>query len=155
MELYLGVKLVHILSATLLFGTGLGTAFFMLRAYHGGDPNAMLSTAKTVVVADWLFTAPAVVLQVITGTWLTARLQIPYNSVWFVVVIGLFLLVGACWLPVVWIQIKIRDLLRLGGTIDECRSMMKFWIALGIPAFISVIVLFALMVYRPWINMTW
>ena len=152
MILYLSVKLLHILSATLLFGTGLGTAFFMLQAYKSDNAGAMRMTTKNVVLADWLFTTPAIVVQIVTGIWLTQRLGIPYNSVWFITVITLFCFVGACWLPVVWIQIKVRNMLREGRPFADCKRLMTAWFALGIPAFVTVLVLFALMVYRPWID---
>ena len=154
MALYSGIKLLHIVSATILFGTGLGTAFFMLRAYLSGDRKVMTATADTVVLADWLFTTPAVVAQLLTGLWLTKQLGIPWTSVWFVVVISLFVFVGACWLPVVWIQIRLRNRLSRGGGIDECRSLMRLWIAFGVAAFSAVLVLLSLMVYRPWIQHT-
>jgi uncharacterized membrane protein len=142
MNIYLGIKLLHIVSATILFGTGLGTAFFMFQAYRGGRDEAMKSTTQTVVLADWLFTTPAVIVQVVSGIWLTQRLGIPFTSVWFITVIALFCLVGACWLPVVWIQIRIRQLFRA-------------WIALGVPAFTAVLALFWLMVYKPGISQHW
>lgn len=150
MDPYLAIKLLHIISATILFGTGLGTAFFMFRAYQSGDADAMKSTTATVVLADWLFTTPAVIVQLVTGVWLTYRLGIPYASLWFVLVMGLFCLVGACWLPVVWIQIRVRNLIATGSGIDEYGPLMRVWIALGVPAFVAVLVLFGLMVYRPW-----
>lgn len=150
MNLYLAIKLLHIISATILFGTGLGTAFFMFRAYRGGNEEAMKSTTATVVLADWLFTTPAVIVQLVTGLWLTHRLGIPYTSLWFVLVIALFCLVGTCWLPVVWIQIRVRNLIAEGSGIDAYRPLMRVWIALGVPAFTAVLVLFGLMVYRPW-----
>jgi uncharacterized membrane protein len=149
-NLYIGIKLLHVVSATILFGTGLGTAFFMLQAYRSSSDDVMRATTKTVVLADWLFTTPAVIVQILTGLWLTQRLGISYDSLWFVAVIALFLLVGACWLPVVWIQIRVRDLLESGAGIDECRALMRVWIALGVPAFTAVLVLFWLMVLKPW-----
>ena len=152
MSLYLGIKLLHIVSATLLFGTGLGTAFFMLQAYRSGNTEAMKSTTQTVVLADWLFTTPAVIVQIVSGLWLTQRLGISFTSVWFVAVIALFCLVGACWLPVVWIQIRIKELFRAGASIDDCRSLMRVWVALGIPAFTAVLILFWLMVFKPGIS---
>lgn len=152
MDLYLSVKLIHIVSASLLFGTGLGTAFFMLRAYRSENAEAMRITTNNVVLADWLFTTPAVFMQIVTGLWLTQRLGIPFTSVWFIMVIALFFLVGACWLPVVWIQIKVKNIIREGRPFADCKRLMAAWIALGIPAFVSVLVLFALMVYRPWID---
>ncbi len=152
MDLYLSIKLLHIVSATLLFGTGLGTAFFMFRTYMSENSEAMRITTSNVVLADWLFTTPAVVMQLVSGLWLTQRLGIPYNSIWFLTVITLFCLVGACWLPVVCIQIKVRNIIREDRPFDDCKSLMAAWIALGIPAFVSVLVLFALMVYRPWVD---
>jgi len=152
MNLYLSIKLLHIVSATILFGTGLGTAFFMFQAYRSGNVEAMKSTTSTVVLADWLFTTPAVIVQIVSGLWLTQRLGIPFTSAWFVLVVGLFCLVGACWLPVVWIQIRIKELFRAGAGIDECRKLMRIWIALGVPAFTAVLILFWLMVYKPGIS---
>lgn len=154
MNLYLGVKLVHILSATLLFGTGLGTAFFMFCAYRSDDAGFMRNTLRSVVRADWLFTTPAVLLQLLTGLWLAHRLGIPLNSVWFTLVIGLFVFVGMCWLPVVWIQIRLRDRLHAGATVDDCRVLMRIWIALGVPAFLGVLCLFGLMIYKPWLALS-
>ncbi len=145
---YLWVKLIHILSASLILGTGLGTAFFMLRAHLSQNAEAMKVTTQSVVIADWIFTTPAVVIQLLTGIWLTSKLGIPYGSVWFVSVLALFILVGLCWLPVVYIQIRIREIIRNGGTIDDYRFLMKIWIGLGIPAFASVLILIYLMVNK-------
>jgi len=147
-SLYLWIKLVHILSATVLFGTGLGTAFFMLKAYLSGNDMAMAVTTRHVVIADALFTTPAVVIQLASGLWLTKQLGIAFDSSWFIAVIGLFVFVGVCWVPVVWIQIRIRDLLAGGAGRDSCRKLMRTWVALGVPAFGSVIVLFYLMVSK-------
>jgi len=148
MNLYLWVKLVHILSATILFGTGMGTAFFMLKAYLSRNEQAMQVTTNTVVMADWLFTTPAVVLQLVTGLWLTSRLNIPFDSPWFIAVIALFLFVGLCWVPVVCIQIRIRNLIADGRPRDDYRKLMRAWVALGVPAFASVIGIFYLMVAK-------
>ncbi len=152
MNLYLAIKLLHILSATILFGTGLGTAFFMYQAYRSGNIEAMRVTTSHVVMADWFFTTPAIVVQLLTGLWLTLHLGISVASAWFMIVIGLFALIGACWLPVVWIQIKVRNMLRDSATVSEIRKLMTAWVLLGIPAFLCVIVLFSLMVYKPWMN---
>jgi uncharacterized membrane protein len=148
MTLYLWVKLLHILSATVLFGTGMGTAFFMLKAYLSQNEQAMKVTTNTVVMADWLFTTPAVVLQLVTGLWLASRLNIAFDSPWFIAVIALFLFVGLCWVPVVWIQIRIRNLIADGRPRDDYRNLMRAWVALGVPAFASVIGIFYLMVAK-------
>ena len=106
MTLYLSVKLIHIVSSTILLGTGLGIAFFMFSAHRSQNLDAFRVTARYVVLADWIFTAPAVIVQLFSGLWLTVRLGISMASAWFMVVISLFALVGACWLPVVRIQIQ-------------------------------------------------
>lgn len=152
MDGYLIVKLLHILSAAILFGTGLGTAFFMLRAWQSKSDEAMRVTTAHVVQADWLFTTPAVVVQLATGLWLTSQIGISYLSVWFGVVICLFAFVGACWLPVVWIQIRLRELIRSDAEPSRRRRLMRWWVALGIPAFLAMLALFALMVYKPWVG---
>ena len=148
MNLYLWIKLVHILSATVLFGTGMGTAFFMFRAYLSKNDAAMAVTTRNVVVADWLFTTPAVVIQLASGLWLTSKLGIAYESTWFVTVISLFAFVGACWVPVVWIQIRIRDLIAGNAARNEYGKLMQAWFVLGVLAFSSVIILFYLMVSK-------
>lgn len=148
MALYSWIKLLHIVSATLLFGTGLGTAFFMLRAHLSGSAEAMMVTTRNAVLADWLFTAPAVLIQFATGLWLTSQLGISFGSAWFLAVLTLYLLVGALWLPVVWIQIRIRRIVDAGGAPAEYRQLMRCWVALGVPAFLCVLVLFYLMVSK-------
>lgn len=148
MDVHASVKLLHVLSATLLFGTGLGTAFFMWRAHASGSREAMRVTSANVVLADWIFTAPSAVVQLATGLWLTARLGISPASLWFVLVLSSFCLVGACWLPVVWIQKRIRDLLSRGADRADYAMLMRIWLALGIPAFAGMLALFALMISR-------
>ena len=149
---YFLVKLVHIISATLLFGTGLGTAFFMFSAFRSSDAAAIKVTSRHVVLADWIFTTPAIVVQFTTGLWLTSYLQIPYSSAWFVAVIALFVTVGLCWLPVVWLQIRLKKLMgehRGGDLPPEFSPLMRLWVGLGIPAFAITLVLFWLMVFKP------
>ena len=148
MTLYLWIKLVHILSASVLFGTGMGTAFFMFKAHLSKNDEAIAVTKRNVVMADWLFTTPAVVIQLVTGLWLTDKLNMSFSSTWFIAVIGLYILVGICWIPVVWIQIRIRDLIAGGANRDDYRKLMRMWIALGVPAVVSILILFFLMVAK-------
>jgi uncharacterized membrane protein len=148
MTAYLWIKLIHILSATILFGTGLGTAFFLLKAYWSNSDTVMLETSKHVVQADWFFTTPAVIVQLLTGLWLTQHLAISFTSPWFIAVIGVYAFVGACWIPVVWIQIRISRLIQEGASRDAYRTLMRAWMALGVPAFAGVLALFFLMVSK-------
>lgn len=152
MNTYLWIKLAHIVGATLILGTGLGIAFFLLRAYLSRNAEAMIVTARSVVLADWIFTTPAIIIQVITGIWLTSLLEISYGSIWFLTVIGIFVIVGLCWLPVVFIQIRIRNILTGGGTLDDCAGLMKIWVSLGVPAFTGVLLLIYLMLSKHGIN---
>jgi len=153
MDLYLAVKTVHIVSAMLLFGTGLGTAFAMWMAHRRGDVAAIAVVARNVVLADWLFTAPAVVVQPITGLWLAAHLGLPLSEPWIAISLGLYVLTGACWLPVIRLQIKARDLAEATARAGEAlppayHRAMRAWFALGWPAFLAVLAILVLMVAK-------
>lgn len=152
--LYLWLKLFHIISSTLLFGTGLGSAFYMYQANRTRDLSAMYFAARNVVIADWLFTMPAVIIQPLTGFWLLSVMDYHLRAKWLVISLGLYVIAGACWLPVVYIQIKMRDMLRqamLNKTAlpKDYYHYFWAWFALGWPAFIAVIVIFALMLLKP------
>ncbi|GGB86688.1 membrane protein [Marinobacterium zhoushanense] len=154
MSVYVLVKIIHILSASVLFGTGMGIAFFMLRAHLSGEKQSFISTSRAVVAADWLFTTPAVLVQLLTGLWLTHQLHFAYSSAWFVSVIGLFILVGLCWLPVVWIQLRLSRLAESHHGSPEYQRLMRLWIGLGIPAFLAMLVIFYLMVTKAGVGIT-
>ncbi len=151
---YLWVKWLHILSSTLLLGTGLGIAFFMLLAHRRGNPALIAGTASTVVIADACFTAPAVLIQFSTGLWLAQQLGMPLSIFWLKTTLLLFFVVGACWLPVLWLQIRARNLARTaqatGAALPHAYfRVMRWWFWLGWPAFIAVLVIFWLMVFKP------
>lgn len=151
---YLTLKWIHILSSTLLLGGGLGIAFFMWMAHRTGQPTIIAATARMVVIADTIFTAPAVVVQLVTGLWLAGLLGMPLSALWLKASLGLFFFTGACWLPVIWLQIKARDLARQAAESrrplsNRYRRLMRCWFWLGWPAFISVILIFWLMVNKP------
>ena len=152
MTLYEIAKVIHILGTVLLFGTGMGTAFFLLMAYRSRDLDAIRVTARHVVIADWLFTAPAVVVQPITGVVLMLLLGYRFDTAWFAAVVVLFMLTGACWIPVVFIQYRLRDLAISAASFEalpqEFHRFMRRWIVLGVPAFSSVLLIVVLMVTR-------
>src|SRR3954447_1547999 len=146
--------LVHILSSTLLFGTGLGTAFHGWMAQRSRDLRAITVVNRQVVWADWLFTAPAVLVQPVTGFWLAHLEGIPLTTGWLALAIALYVLVGACWLPVVWLQIRMHRMakaaLSSGGSLPALyATYARWWFILGWPAFLGVIGIFYLMVLKP------
>jgi uncharacterized membrane protein len=154
MDDYILLKYIHILSSTVLFGTGLGTAFHGWMANRSGNLSAAAVVNRNVVRADWLFTAPAVIVQPITGVWLAYIMGHPMNSGWLLAAILLYLLVGACWLPVVWLQIQMRRIAETAlttGTSLPARyhRYATIWFALGWPAFIGVLAIFYLMIAKP------
>ncbi|MBE2993749.1 DUF2269 domain-containing protein [Sphingomonas sp. CFBP 13603] len=153
MDKYLLLKTVHILSSTLLFGTGLGTAFHGFMANRSGDLAARRIVNRNVVIADWLFTTPAVIVQPVTGVWLARIAGYPLTTGWLAAAIVLYLFVGACWLPVVGIQIEMRrivDRLSDGEGLPARYFMLsRTWFALGWPALAGVLVIFWLMVAKP------
>jgi uncharacterized membrane protein len=148
------VKTLHILSAILLFGTGLGTAFHGLASNLSRDVRAVAVANRNVVLADWLFTTPAVIVQPLTGFWLAWRQGLPFATPWIVVALALYALAGACWLPVVWLQLRMRRMadaaVRDGtGLPPAYRRCFRFWFALGFPAFAAMVAIVALMVFKP------
>lgn len=151
---YLWLKWIHILSSTLLFGTGLGIAFFMWMAHRRGDARTIAHTAATVVIADACFTAPAVIVQFASGLWLAMMAGMPLSVYWLKSALVLFFVVGACWLPVLWLQWRARELARAavatGTPLPPAYfRVMRWWFWLGWPAFLSVIWIFWLMVHKP------
>jgi uncharacterized membrane protein len=153
MDYYLAIKMIHILAAVVVAGTGTGIAFFMFMANRSNNIQAIAVTTKHVVLADWLFTFPAVVVQFITGIMLVNILNYSYSSAWFLVVISLFIFIGVCWLPVIFLQYRLKQLadqaIEEGILSDSFKKTMKLWTVLGIPAFASVIIIFWLMVFKP------
>ncbi|HLH86953.1 MAG TPA: DUF2269 domain-containing protein [Xanthobacteraceae bacterium] len=151
---YLALKFIHIVSSAVLFGTGLGIAFFMWMAHRSGDARAIAHTVRTVVTADAVFTATAAVVQLTTGVALAALAGFSLRESWLVAALVLYVFVGVCWLPVVWIQLRLRDLAQ-GAIAAEAalsaryRQLFGVWFWLGWPAFIGVLVIFALMIWKP------
>jgi uncharacterized membrane protein len=151
---YLAVKWLHILSSTLLFGTGLGSAFYMFFASRTRDARAVAVVVRYVVLADFAFTTPAILLQPATGFWLVHLAGFDLRSLWIAASIALYLLAGACWLPVVWMQMRMRDMAseaaRSGAPLPEQYwRYLRYWVALGIVAFFSLVIVFFLMVVKP------
>ena len=151
---YLVVKWLHILSSTVLFGTGLGSAFYMFVASRTRDVHVIAVVVRHVVIADWAFTTPTVILQPLTGLWLVHLAGFPLDSPWLVVSYLLYLLAGAAWLPVVWIQIRMRGMAARaaleGGTLPaRYWRYLNSWVALGAVAFSALVVVFYLMVAKP------
>ncbi|PVM87247.1 DUF2269 family protein [Caulobacter radicis] len=154
MDLYLLLKAVHVVGATVLLGTGAGIAFFMLMAHRTGQPALIAHTARVVVIADTVFTATAVVIQPITGAALAHVVGYPLLSGWIGLSLVLYVVTGLCWLPVVWIQIRLRDLAdaaaRAGQPLPErYHRLFRAWFVLGFPAFAAVLAIVWLMLARP------
>jgi uncharacterized membrane protein len=154
MNIYFTLKLIHLLGAAVLFGTGLGIAFFLFMAHRTRAPAAIAQTVRTVVVADALFTASAVVIQPLSGGALAWYAGYSLFEPWLVLSLVLYLLIGACWLPVVWIQIRLQKLAAAAATAGtelppQFDRLFRIWFWLGWPAFGSVIAIFALMIWKP------
>lgn len=148
------LKVLHVIGACALLGTGSGIAFFMLMAHRSGDPAIIAHTARIVVIADFLFTASAVLLQPLTGLGMALVTGQPLGQGWLLWSIALYLLVGCFWLPVVWIQLRLRDLAlaaaRAGTGLPQAyHRLYGLWRACGVPAFAAVIGIIALMVAKP------
>jgi uncharacterized membrane protein len=151
---YVLVKWLHILSSTVLFGTGIGSAYYMFFTSLAGDARSVARVVGLVVVADWIFTLTTIIIQPVTGLVLAHLAQIPLTSRWIRWSTVLYFVAGACWIPVVMIQMRMHRLAQYAANQDEPLpsayvKLFRWWTALGIPAFLSLLVVFYLMVAKP------
>lgn len=151
---YLLVKYLHVLGAIVLLGTGIGIAFFMLIAHRSGEPSFIARTAATVVRADFVFTATAVVAQPLTGLLLAYMTGLPLTEGWLLASIGLYVVAGLFWLPVVWMQMRMRTLAETAvanGTAlpEPYFRLFRLWFLFGFPGFGSVMLILWLMIAKP------
>lgn len=148
------LRWLHIIGACVLLGTGAGIAFFMVMAQRTRDARLIAHVAGTVVIADWLFTASAVVVQPITGALLAMETGWDLTEGWILLSLGLYVFVGLLWLPVVWIQHQLRDLARAASASGEAlperyHRLYRIWFVAGFPAFAGVLTILWLMITRP------
>lgn len=151
---YLIFKLIHVLSSTLLFGTGIGSAFCLLCVVLRRDVHVIAAVARVVVLADWLFTATTAVLQPLTGLYLVHIMRMPLSTPWVAWSLGLYVVAIACWLPVVRLQMLMCD---AAAAADRSRTPLPapfwhwfgWWVALGAVAFVAFLAIFYLMVFKP------
>lgn len=154
MNTYLIVKWLHILSSVLIVGTGFGTAFYLFFANRTRDVAAIAVVSRLVVRADAWFTTPAVIFQPLSGWWLMNQAGWTFGTGWIAATVGLFVLTGACWLPVVWLQLRLRDMaaeahVRGSALTERYWRYARWWEWLGYPAFIAMLAVFYLMVAKP------
>jgi len=152
--LYLWLKTIHIISATVLFGTGLGSAFYMFVANRGKNIYDIVFASRLVVLADWCFTTPALIIQLGTGLIMAHMAGFSMVSGWVFGGLCLYFFAGACWLPVVWLQIKMKDMAAQALKQETDLPALywryeRLWVILGALAFPAVLVIFYLMVIKP------
>lgn len=147
------LKTLHILSMVLLFGTGLGSAFYKWMADRSGNVAHIAVTNRHVVLADWIFTTPTVIFQPLSGLWMVYLLELPLSTPWISASLGLFVLAGLCWLPVVWLQIRMEKI--AARAVAQAMPlpalywrMTRWWFWLGVPAFVSMVLVVAMMVFK-------
>jgi uncharacterized membrane protein len=150
---YLVLKYLHVLTAAMLLGTGAGIAYFMFTACCSRNLEALRVVARHVILADWLFTATAVVLQPLTGVWMMLARGWAFTSTWFIATGVLYVAVGACWIPVVFLQYRMARLANAAASYDalgaDFKRAFRWWMALGVPAFLMVLALYAIMIFKP------
>ena len=154
MNTYLLVKAVHILSSVLLVGTGFGSAFYLYFANRRGPVAAIATTARLVVRADWWFTTPTVILQPLTGLWLVHLAGWGWDSPWLVATLVLYGIAGLCWLPVVWLQLRMATMAESAAATNQPLPQRYWryarrWEMLGYPAFVAMLAIYFLMVFKP------
>jgi uncharacterized membrane protein len=155
MSAYFFVKTLHVLSSVLLVGTGFGSAFYLFFTNRLGSVQAVATVSRLVVRADWWFTTPAVVFQPLSGLWLAHTAGWPWHTPWVIASIALYVIAGVCWLPVVWIQIQMRDIAvetaarGLAALPHRYWRLSRVWERLGYPAFTAMVAVYFLMVAKP------
>lgn len=150
--------MLHVIGAAVLLGTGSGIAFFMLMAVRTRDPSLIAHVSGTVVVADALFTATAAIVQPVTGYLLARETGWPLSEGWLLASLALYVFIGLFWLPVVWIQIRLRNLARAAAEAgaalpDAFDRLYRIWFAFGFPAFFAMLGIFWLMLNKPAIGL--
>lgn len=151
---YLIIKTIHIISSVFMVGTGFGTAFYLFFANRSGSVEAIAVVSRLVVRADWWFTTPAVIVQPLSGLYLLYLSGWPLDSLWIVASLCLYALAGACWLPVVWLQIRMG---KMAIAAHENKTQLpalywtyaRRWELLGYPAFTAMAIVYFLMVVKP------
>lgn len=154
MNIYLLLKTLHIISSVLLVGTGFGSAFYLYFTHRSKNVAAIATVSRLVVIADWSFTTPAVIIQPISGIAMLYLAGWQLDTPWIFLSIILYLLAGACWLPVVWLQIKMKKMAETAYALGEDLparywQFARYWERLGYPAFIAMLGVFYLMVNKP------
>lgn len=150
---YLSLKTLHILSMVVLFGTGLGSAWYKWMADRSGDIHHIARTNRHVVFADWIFTTPTIIIQPLTGITMLFIMHMPFTVSWVVWSLVLYVIAGACWLPVVWLQIKMKQISELSRDTDTALPAQywiyaRWWFYLGLPAFSAMVAIVVLMVFK-------
>ena len=151
---YMMLKWIHVVGSTLLFGTGIGSAFYLLAATLTRDTRAVAVTSRHVVIADWLFTTTTAILQPLTGYFLVRIANFSWGAAWLHVSVALYVIAIACWLPVVWLQMKMRNTAAAaagaGAPLPPAYwRYFRWWFALGVPALVSFLAIFYLMIAKP------
>lgn len=154
MNTYLLLKTLHILSSVLMVGTGFGSAFYMFFANRSGNVQAQAVVSRLVVKADWWFTTPAIIIQPVSGIAMMHMAGWPLTTPWLALSMGLYVLAGLCWLPVVVMQIRMAQLATVAADNghplpDAYRRLARRWEALGYPAFVAMLLVYYLMVNKP------
>jgi uncharacterized membrane protein len=151
---YLILKWLHILSSVLLVGTGFGSAFYLFFINRTHNVHAIAAVARLVVRADFWFTTPAVIVQPVTGLAMVWMAGFSLSQTWLIWTLILYAMAGICWLPVVWLQVRMLKMatdaaFNNTSLPDDYWRYAQYWEWLGYPAFIAMLVVYGLMVFKP------
>lgn len=150
---YLILKWIHIMSAILLLGTGLGSAFYAMRVNRSGNLHSIRFVLKNIILADWLFTVPPIVLIPVTGVWLMRINGYPFSTLWIWLSLVLFVVAGLCWMPAAILQYKMKAISEQSQDKESLPATYwkyeRLWSLLGIIAFPAMIAIFTLMIFKP------
>lgn len=157
MNTYLIVKWLHVVSSVLMVGTGFGSAFYLFFVNRSRNRAAIAVVSRLVVRADWWFTTPAIIFQPLSGLWLAAQAGWSLQTGWLYGSLLLYGMAGACWLPVVWLQIRMAEMANPANPASTGDSQLpddywryaRYWERLGYPAFLAMLAVYFLMIVKP------
>lgn len=152
---YIHAKFVHILAVTLFFANAVIGTIWETRSLLNGNPEIVRYTYRTVVWLDAVFTAPLILISVLSGLMLATILGGVSTIGWISNALFLFLFSGAVWITAdIPTQYRIN---RLFLTVDrDCPKLPAplvklLWLRMAISAAgtLPLLVIFYLMIHKP------
>ncbi len=154
-QLYLHAKFVHVLSVSLFLGNVVIGTLWETRSLLSKRAEIIRYTYETVAWLDAVFTAPLILLVVVSGLMLGTIAGGVFTLAWLVIAFATFALSGLVWLAFdIPTQYRVKRLFReapaeAAELPTPLLSVLRFRIFLNAGAVVSLLVVLFLMVHKP------